>query len=201
MKRTCVLVALSAGVAVGLAFAPVARAEGSAQQADDPAQQQSASEPAANEGQARIADATLRLEKAFGDQFVQGSIDRSALSEPIDAVVQAMPEAVRPKVQEHIDQVIQSAVRLASQMTPAERTAAATAPPLESLGKTQQAQIAGFGWPAAAGWGGLGAFGFPGYGTGYSTGYGTSCGYTSQSVNGWGYANGGCIPYGYGYGF
>src|SRR5258708_2904035 len=112
MKMTCASVAISACVALGLAFGPAARAE---------------SERSPNDGQARIADATLKLEKAFNDQFVHGAIDRGALSGPIDEVLRAMPEAARPKVEDHIAQVLQSAEKLASEMTPAAR-AQATAP-------------------------------------------------------------------------
>ena len=185
-------VVLSAGVALGLASAPAAWAEPAAGQGDA--------------GQARIADATLKLERAFDEQFVQGSIDRSALSGPIDEVLRAMPETVRPSVQVHIARVLDVAERLASQMTPEQRVQVATPPARESVGQSVQAQVAAWGWPGAAGWGGYGAFGFPsyggyGYGTGlgYTSGY--NCQYGSQSINGWGYGGGGCVPYGYGYGY
>jgi hypothetical protein len=189
MKTKYMSVALTAGVALGLAFCPAARANAVAPQADESAQP-------------RIADATMKLEKAFNEQFVQGSIDRGALSAPIDDVLQAMPESARPHLQAHIEQVIQTAAGLASQMTPEKRAQVTASPPPEKLGATQQAQIAGFGWPNAGGWGGYGAFGFPGFATGYSTGIGISCGYNSQSVNGWGYSVGGCTPpVGYGFGY
>jgi hypothetical protein len=197
MKMTYASVALSAGVALGLTFGPAARAEPSARQADHSAQEVSASEGSPNDGQARIASATLKLEKAFDDQFVQGAIDRSALSGPIDDVLQAMPEAARPKVQDHIAQVLQAAEKLASEMTPAERAQATASPALETIGKAQQAQVTAWGWPAAGGWGGFGAFGFPSM---FSYGNGISCNYSSQSVNGWGVGGGGCTPYGYGVG-
>ena len=185
MKTTYLSAALSAGVALSLAFCPAARAEASP-----------------NAGQARIADATLKLEKAFNEQFVHGSIDRSALSGPIDEVIRAMPEAARPNVQAHIERVVQEGAGLAPLMTPEQRAQVTASPPPEKLGATQQAQIAAYGWPYAGGWGGYGAFGFPGYATGYSTGSGYSCGYSSQSVNGWGYGGGGCTPlFGYGYGY
>jgi hypothetical protein len=188
-------VALSAGAALGLAFSAAARAEGSAGQAD-PAQDVSASEGSLPVEQARLAEVTLKLEKAFDDQFVRGAIDRDALSGPIGDVLQAMPEGARPSVRVHIAQILQGAEGLASTMTPAERAQATASPALESIGKTRQAQIAAWGWPGAAGWGGLGAFGFPGM-FGFSTGY--SCGYSSQSVNGFGFGGGGCVPLGAGW--
>ncbi len=203
MRFAYASVAVSAGVALGLTFGSAARAESSPAQAD-PARDVSSSAGAPD--QKRIADATLKLEGAFNDQFVKGAIDRSALSAPIDEVLRAMPEAVRPRVQDHIAQVLEAAEKLAPQMTPAER-ARATAPPApEEVGEAQQAQVAAWGWPGAAGWGGTGAFGFPstygyGYGSGFSSGSGVSCNYGSQSVNGWGVAGGGCIPYGYGVGW
>jgi hypothetical protein len=136
-------------------------------------------------GQQKVAEATLNLENAFAEQFVRGKIDRNALSPAIDEVVAAMPEAARPKVQEHIDSVLQLGERLASQMTPEQRAEAAAPPASEKVGKTEQAQVAAWGWPGFAGWGGIGAFGFPamfgvGWGTsaawGWSSGFATACG-------------------------
>ena len=185
MKTTYLSVVLSAAVALGLAFSPAARAEASP-----------------NAGQARIADATMKLENAFNEQFVHGSIDRGALSGPIYDVIQAMPEAARPNVQAHIERVVQAGARLASLMTPEQRAQVTASAAPENLGATQQAQIAAYGWPYAGGWGGYGAFGFPGFATGYGAGSGYSCGYSSQSVNGFGYGGGGCTPlYGYEYGY
>jgi hypothetical protein len=46
-------------------------------------------------------------------------------------------------------------------MTAEQRAEAAAAPVAEKVDKTQQAQLDAWGWPAAAGWGGSGAFGFP----------------------------------------
>jgi hypothetical protein len=196
MRMSYASVALSACVALGLTFGAAARAEPSAGQADT-ARDLSASQASMPAEQARLANATLKLERAFDDQFVSGAIDRTALSSPIDEVLRAMPEAARSKVQVHIQQVLQGAEKLADEMTPAQRAQATTAPALETIGRTQQAQIGAWGWPGAAGWGGLGAFGFPGM-YGYGSGY--SCGYSSQSVNGFGYGTGGCTPYGYGLG-
>ncbi len=201
MRMTYASVALSAGVALGLAFCLPARAEPAAGQAEHAAQNGSGVESSPE--QARLAGATLKLENAFNTQFVRGAIDRTALSGPIQEVLEAMPESARPKVQLHITQVLQGAEKLASEMTPSERAQATASPALETIGKTRQAQIAAWGWPGAAGWGGLGAFGFPGmygYGTGYGVSSGYSCGYNAQSVNGFGYGAGGCTPYGYGIG-
>jgi hypothetical protein len=112
--------------------------------------------------QARLARVTLNLERAFDYQFVRGAIDEVALSSAIDDVLDAMPEAARPRVQVHIEAVLRAGERLVSETTPAERAQATASPALESLDKTQQAQIKAWGWPGAAGWsGGLGAFGFP----------------------------------------
>jgi hypothetical protein len=112
----------------------------------------------------------MKLEKAFDDQYVRGAIDEVALSGAIDDVLDAMPEAARPRVQVHIEEVFRAGRRMISEMTPAERAQAVASPALESLDKTEQAQITAWGWPGAAGWGGLGAFGFPlmyGWGAGY----------------------------------
>ena len=134
-------------------------------------------------GQHRVADTTLKLEKAFNDQFVQGKVDRSAL--PIDDVVQAFPEAARPKVQAHIDQILTTAEKLAAQMTPEQRTEAVTPPAAEKVGKTTEAQTVAWGWPGYGGWGGYGAFGFPGM-YGYGLGYG-GLGYGGVGYGGVGY--------------
>jgi hypothetical protein len=128
--------------------------------------------------QQRVAAATQKLENAFNDQFVPGKIDRAALSGAINDVVEAMPEAARPKVKDHIELVLQTAEKLASQLTPEQRAEAAAPPPPEKVGKTQQAQVAAWGWPGAAGWGGYGAFGFPAM---YSLGYGYNTGYSTSS--------------------
>jgi hypothetical protein len=173
--------ALSAGLTLAATFGSAAGAEPGALPAE----------------QAQVADATLKLERAFDDQFVRGSIDPEALSGSIQDVLQAMPEAARPKVQAHIAQILQGGARLASEMTPSERAQATATPALETLGKTRQAQIAAWGWPGAAGFGGLGAFGFP---AGFAVGGGYSCAYQFQSVNGVGWGGGGCVPYGIGNG-
>jgi hypothetical protein len=181
MRITYASAALSAGLALGVTFVAAARAEPGALPAE----------------QVQVADATLKLEKAFDDQFVRGTIDPEALSGPIQDVLQAMPEAARPKVQAHIAQILQGGARLASEMTPSERTQATASPALETLGRTRLAQIAAWGWPGAVGFGGLGAFGFPaafGFGGGYS------CSSQFQSVNGIGWGGGGCVPYGLGAG-
>jgi hypothetical protein len=132
------------------------------------------------------------LEKAFNAQFERGVIDRDALSGAIHDVVQAMPQAARPNVQAHIDQILQRAEKLVSEMTPAERAEATVSPAPEAVDRTRQALINAWGWPGAAGWGGIGAFGFPAA-YGFSTGF--SCQYRSEMVNGLGYSAGGCVPY------
>jgi hypothetical protein len=176
MRITYASAAVSAGLALAVTFGATAKAEQGALPAE----------------QAQLADATLKLEKAFDDQFVQGTIDRDALSGPIQDVLQEMPEAARPKVQDHIGQILEGGAKLAAEMTPAERVQAVAPPALETIGKTRQAQIAAWGWPGAAGFGGLGAFGFPatfGFGGGYS------CSSQFQSVNGIGWGGGGCVPF------
>jgi hypothetical protein len=174
MKRNGASVALSVGVALGLSLACSARAEPTPQQGSLPAEQ------------VRIAEATLSLENAFRDQFVQGKIDREALAAPIDRVMQAMPEAARPKVQAHIDAILVAGARAASEMSPEQRVLVATPPAAETLGKTQAAQLVAWGWPGMAGWGGYGAFGFPNaymYGGGCGMGFG-ACG-LGLGMGGW----------------
>jgi hypothetical protein len=192
MRLTYVSLALSAGVALGLTFSAAARAEAAPGRADPAAEGVAASERSLPAEQARLAEVTLKLEKAFDGQFAQGTIDRDALSGPIDDVLRAFPEAARPKVQLRIEQVLQGAENLTLHMTPAERAQAVASPALESLDETRQAQITAWGWPGAAGWGGLGAFGFPGA---FGFGGGYSCSFSSQTVNGLGFGGGGCVPY------
>jgi hypothetical protein len=167
--------------------------------------------------QTRIAQSTLKLENQFSDQFTKGQIDRAALQGPIDEVIQAMPEAARPKVQQHIAEVLDKGEKLASQLTPEQRAAATTPPSSEDPGaKPHIDVITGWGWPGAAGWGGYGAFAFPGmyygglgYGgynpagynpPGYNPYTGNAPGYNPPGA-GYGYgAYGGYPGYGYGYG-
>jgi hypothetical protein len=200
MRLTYVSLALSAGVALGLTFGAAARAEPAARQVDPAAQGVSTSEASPPAEQARLAEVTLKLEQALNDQFARGTIDRNALSGPVDEVLQAMPEAARPKVQLHIAQVLLGAEKLASMMDPGDRAQAVASPALETIDKTRQAQIAAWGWPGAVGWGGLGAFGFPAMGTfgfpgAFRFGGGYSCSFSSQTVNGLGYSSGGCVPF------
>ncbi len=71
-------------------------------------------------------------------------------------------------------------------MSPEQRAAAAQPVGSERIGKAAQAQLAAWGWPGYAGFGGYGAFAFPamyGYGTGlgwgglgYGSAYGTGLG-------------------------
>jgi hypothetical protein len=139
--------------------------------------------------QEQVAATTLRLEKAFSDQFVRGNIDRGTLTGAINDVLQAMPETARAGAQDHIDRVLATGQKLAAEMTPAQRAEVATPPSPEQLGQVKQGIVGGFGWPGAVGFGGLGAFGFPawggvggfgfpafgGWGTGFGWGTGMSC--------------------------
>ena len=119
--------------------------------------------------QAQIADATGKLEAAFEQQFRQAEINREKLQHLIDQAVQAFPAPVRGQVQLHIDKVIATAEQVAPQMTQEQRDEAVAHP--EELGKAQQGLITGWGWGAPYGFGGLGAFGFPGtYGAGWGWG-------------------------------
>jgi hypothetical protein len=206
-------VALTAGLALGIAVLGA-----TAQAADGSPADKAPAHASAASGQQRVADTTRKLENAFNEQFVHGKIDREALSGPISEVVEAMPEAARPKVKDHIELILKTGEQLASQMTPEQRAAAAEPPPAEKVGTTQQAQIAAWGWPGAAGWGGYGAFGFPGmfglgaglgwggygttglYGAGYGLGYGTTGLYgTGYGLGGYGLGYGG-LGYGLGWG-
>jgi hypothetical protein len=184
MKMKYVSVALTAGLALGLTLGCVA-------QADTSTHESSSSQAAPRDGQARLAETTQKLEDAFADQFVHGRVDRSSLAAPIGDVVKAMPEAARPKVQQHIDQVLDAGEKLTSTMTPEQRAALATPPAAEKVGKTQQAQLAAWGWPGTAGWGGYGAFGFPNMYTlgGLNCGVGLStwcgAGWNNLGAGGW----------------
>ena len=158
------------------------------------------------ESKARIASTTLKLENLFSDQFGRGTIDRAALQPAIDDVVQAFPEAGRQKVQEHIDEVIARGRDAVKQLTPEQRQAIAAAPGHDKVGHLEQYLADGYGWGGYAGWGGCGAFGFPGmyyygYGYPYAYGYGGK-GYGDGYGNGYG-KGGYAYPYGnaYGYGY
>lgn len=174
MRKGIVAITLcAAGLAIAAGDARADQAQASAQAQGD---------------QARIAAATLKLEKAFDQQFLQGKIDRNAISGEINEVVQAMPEAERSGAQSHIEHVLQAGERLVSRMSPEQR--ADVAAPVENVGKAQQAWISSWGWPGAMGWGGYGAFGWPGYGTyglgGYGLGYGLGYG-VGYGGMGWGW--------------
>jgi hypothetical protein len=166
MKTRCVSAGFCACFALAVALSGVARAD-----ADDVVTGPRVS-PAT--GQARIAGTTLRLEQAFSEQFVKGQIDRDALAPLVSDVVQAMPEETRPKVQSHVEEVLAAGQALAGRMTPEERARVAAPPAASEMGKARIGVITAWGWPSQAGWGGLGAFGFPGmYGNciPYSNGY------------------------------
>jgi hypothetical protein len=181
--RSYTSLVLSAGLGLGIAIlGNPARADESSAPQESAAQQQ------------QVADSTLKLEGAFSDQFAHGKIDRSALAQPISDVLAAMPESARPKVKVHIEHVLQAAEKLSPQLTPEQRAAVVAPPETEKVGKTQQAQLATWGWPGAMGWGGYGAFGFPamyslgwgagwpGWGYGLGTGYGAYGAYGASSA-------------------
>jgi hypothetical protein len=194
--RTYTSVALSAGLALGIAIlGSAARAE------ETSAAEGSAAQASPQAAQQRVAEATRKLESAFGDQFVNGKIDRSALAQPIADVIDAMPEAARPKVKDHVENVLQLAEKLSPQLTREQRSAVVEPPPPEKVGTTQHAIVTAWGWPGYAGWGGYGAFGFPGMyslgwgvgwpGWGYGLGYGTAYGASTYSAYGSAYGLGG----------
>jgi hypothetical protein len=167
MNKKFVSLALCTAMALGVGAA----------QASEP----SPAEQAVSSTQQLIADTTQRLEKAFAEQFVKGQIDPAALAGPINDVVQAMPQASREQVQTHINDVLAHGQKLATEMTPEQRTVVATAPAKEEVGSTKQGIIGAWGWPGAMGWGGFGAFGFPGMGLGWGApgvgGWGSGLGY------------------------
>jgi hypothetical protein len=195
--------ALASGIAIGIAML------GSTGKAETSAPEESSAQPSQAAGQQRVAETTQKLESAFNDQFVKGKIDPTALAGAINDVVSAMPEEARPKVKAHIDDVLKAGTKVAAQLTPEQRAQVAAPPSAENVGKTVQAQVAAWGWPGYAGWGGCGAFGFPsmyavGWGmpayaasfgpfggawgstTGYSSGYSTGYSYGFGYPMGWG---------------
>jgi hypothetical protein len=193
--RSYTSVAVSAALALGIGIL------GSTARADETsAAAGSATQASPAPAQQRIADTTRKLEKVFSDQFAQGNIDRSALSQPISDVLEAMPEAARSKVKDHVEQVVQAGEKLSSQLTPEQRSVVVAPPDPEKVGTTQHALVTAWGWPGFAGWGGYGAFGFPGmyslgwgagwpgwgFGTGYGTAYGTTAAYGTYGAYGLG---------------
>jgi hypothetical protein len=193
-------IALSAGFALGLLTL------GGAAAADEtPATRAFFVQSSPSAAQQNLAATTQKLEDAFNGQFVRGKIDRAALSGAIDDVVEAMPEAARPKVKDHIELVLQTGEKLVTQLTPEQRAAAVAPPAAERVGRTQQAQVAAWGYPGVAGFGGYGAFGFPAMyslGTGYNTAYNTSSGTSYSTTSGYstGYNTGYSSSCGLGYG-
>jgi hypothetical protein len=173
MRKTIASTALLAGLALGVAMSSSARAAPTQEEEQDPTSsaqpsptmtpqspvtQSVMAQMAAAQGE--IAQATAALEEAFAKQFEQGMIEQEKLAGLIYRAVQAFPAAVRPTVQGHINRVVNAGKKLAPQMSPEQRKQAVTPP--EKLGKTQQEQLAGWGWGNGVGFGGLGAFGFPG---------------------------------------
>jgi len=202
MRTSNVSIALSSialSLVVGCAVAPEDSAQENGQASSGAEQSAQASTTEAlqvarpqvdKDTQARMAESTLKLERAFSDQFVRGAIDREALSRPIQDAVQSFPEAARPEVQEHIDAVIDLGAQAAAQMTPEER--ADLAQPPEKLDKSQQDLIGGWGWPGGGmGWGGMGGFGFPAWGGGWGGGFGRPWGGGMWGGPGWGGGMGG----------
>jgi hypothetical protein len=115
--------------------------------------------------QARTAEATWALEGAFADQFVRNEIDPAALSASIDEAIRAMPEAIRAQAQQRIDEVLRSGQAVASMMSSEERASLASPPAPEAVDSAERALIRRWGWDGYRGWGGEGAFAFPGLGT------------------------------------
>jgi hypothetical protein len=203
MKSIVVSVPLFGCMALGLAA-------GGCAATTDPATQESTPFQVSSAEQAKIAETTLKLENQFSDQFTRGQIDRAALQGAIDEVIQAMPEVARPKVQQHIAEVLDKGERLASELTVEQRAALATAPSAEETPKAQVDVVTMWGWPGAVGYGGYGAFAFPGmYGYGYGyPGYGyggmynpagyNPPGYNPYTGNAPGYNPPGMGGYGYG---
>jgi hypothetical protein len=178
--------ALVAGVSVGLALGGSARAEPS-----DPVEAASSSQAAASwqkkvtDAQARLADATAKLEDLFADQFVKGAIDRPALASAVDEAVQAFSQEAQARVRKHIEEMITEGQQLAAQMSPEER--AVVADPPEQLGTADDAILAGWGWGRRRGFGGYGAFAFPGMfrlGRPYAPGFGAFHGRTVDCAPG-----------------
>lgn len=199
----CLALGLAAAGCSGGSESATDEAQSSQSSAADVSQSQSntATQAPSPDAQKAIAQATLQLENEFSDQFTRGQIDRTALQGAIDDVVQAMPEAARAKVQQHIDDMINQGEKLASQLTPAQRAAIATPPSNSNLDQVRVGIITGWGYPGAVGWGGYGAFGFPGM-WGHAYGYGPYFGgYYHHRRYGYGYGYGNYLPvYGYGYG-
>jgi hypothetical protein len=187
---------VAAALAFGTTVAGAARAEAPA------------AEPVPITDQARLASATLRLEKAFADPFARGEVSREALADKIGAVIDASPESARADVGQHIERVVETGQKLSTEMSPADREKLAAAPK-EDVGSTEQGLISTWGWPSTIGFGGLGAFGFPGmyYGNiGYGAGYGLGTTYGLYGVGlgtgyGVGYGTGNGIGYGLGTGY
>jgi hypothetical protein len=192
-------------LALALALSCSARASAS------PGESESSGAPVAQASDAaRIAEAALKLERAFSAQFVEGQVDRDALAPFVADAVRSMPEAVQPQVDSHIARVIDAGQRLASAMTPDQRAQLVAARPPRHA---QIAVVNPWGVPIgqdALGWGGFGAFGYPGagyncipYNTGYAYPYGgvgwngITTGYSSGYYSALNCAGG----FGYGLGF
>jgi hypothetical protein len=111
---------------------------------NDEVEQVSGEQSAPADGQERIAETTAALQDALTTQFVHGTIDRAALADPIDQVVQSYPEEARPEVQSHIAAMLDDASGLASQMSPAQRADVAAHP--ERIDSVNEGLYRGAAW-------------------------------------------------------
>ncbi len=169
MKSIAALSPLFACLGFGLAAAGCYDASPAAPEttqttADDPFQTSSAGlNP-------EVARATLKLENQFADQFTRGRVDHGALQAAIDDVIHVMPETARLKVLLHIAWVLDTGGKLASEQTDEQRAAAAAPPTDEMTRQTREPLVSAWGWPGLGGWGGYGAFAFPGMYSPYGIG-------------------------------
>jgi hypothetical protein len=83
------------------------------------------------------------------------------------------------------EQTLQTAEKLAGQMSPEERAQVTQPPPPETIGATSQALVSAWGWPVYGGWGGM--YSLPYYATGPSPFYGAGLGtgWGGLGVGGW----------------
>jgi hypothetical protein len=188
-------------LALGLATAGCL---GASESASDPTEETTSrtSSAVVQANQPEIARTTLKLESQFSQQFVRGRIDGEALQGAIDDVIQAMPEAARPKVKKHISDVLTGGGKLASELTAEQRAAVTTPPSTEKTGEVHEA-IAAWGWPGAGGFGGYGAFAFPGMHLPYGYGAVMAVGYVPNNYSPYDYVlpGGYVYPVGFGYGY
>jgi hypothetical protein len=119
-----------------------------------------------------LAEAAMRLEGAFAEQFADGRLDRDALAPHVEAILAATPADARENVQAQIAQTLEVAEQILPEMTAEERQRiiALETPPRpveasgEGIGTAEQGIILSpslIGLRARLGFGGFGAFGFP----------------------------------------